>query len=234
MSRVLLSDSISKARAEDREQSFENTKDGDTLAEITLAEIPVQSGSSVAPKKRLAISPPWQPDTTIPFELVRLAGPDKLLVFEVVSTDERITQVKYLIAIADREVEIFTPPKMPRSLKDVHSVIYRDKDKYAGPNGRETVLNILWSRDWKGKTYKELKMTDPVISTLIREIREQKYMVSGLPISPSFFPTAISALFLISAFSFLGPILRINDKKPDFNNEVWIMAIDCRGQLGGC
>jgi hypothetical protein len=225
---VLLNDALSKAGAEDQEDSFRETKIGDTLEEIT-ALIPAQSGTEVPQKKRLTVSPPWQPGAVIPFKLKRLAAPEGSILFELISPDQRIMQARYLIAILDRGLELFSfPQAMPNSLRDLYNFIYRDG--YGGPNARETVLNILWSRGWQGKIYKDLKSTDPTISSLIREIREQKYTIASLPVSPSLYPTAVSFLFLISAFNLLGPILRMKGRKIDLSNEVWIMAVNYPGK----
>lgn len=222
---VLLNDTLSKARSEDQHDSFEETKVGNTLEEV-IALIPVQSGTEVPQKKPLTVRPPWDPGTVIPIKLKRLAAPEGSMLFELVSPDQRITQAGYLIAILGGRLEIFSFP--PKSLRDLYSIIYRDG--YGGPKARETVLNMLWSRGWQGKTYKDLKSTDPTISGLIREIREQKYTIASLPVSPSLYPTAVSFLFLISAFNLLGPILRLRGRKIDLTNEVWIMAANYPGK----
>lgn len=225
---VLLNDALSRAYSEDQEDSFAGAKVGGLVDEVTVL-LPAQSGTEVPQKKKLTVRPAWQPGSSIDIRLRRLPNPDAGVVFEVLSSDERIAGARHMVALLNGRIEVFsTPPHALNSVRDLYNAIYRDG--YGGPNARESVLNILWSKGWKGKTYKDLASTDQTISGMIRELREQKYMISGVPVSPSLFSSAVSFLFLISAFNLLGPIIKLRQGDHEFSREVWVMAIDYHGK----
>ena len=225
---AILKDTIQAARNKDSEDTF-NVEIGQTIEQITIL-IPVQSGTEVPRPERLKIDPPWEPGISYSLALKRLPGPERALVFQILTDNPALSKSGYRVAILDNTAEVFhyADTKNLR-LRDLYDVIRRDG--YGAPKSAGAALNILWRQGWKSQSYKDLKSTDPIFLKLISDIREKKYYISALPVSPQLYPSAFGLVFLFLSYILLGPIIRLGSLDEYAHSDPWIMTVDIAGPM---
>lgn len=190
-------------------------------------QIPIQSGTEVEVVRPFILQIPWPGETTrtISIERIKPESP----AFQIRSPDKLFPFEDYAIASIYKEVWIL-PIRYTKTVRATFDAVLRDK--LALPLGWAAIradLNVL---GWGGQTPDDLGLNDPAVAKLMDQGFTASYSISGIPISPGYYPAAISLFLGLQAFVLLGPWLVIRNRNIPSRNSSWIMLVSTPESAG--
>ncbi len=225
---ILVNDVLNKAFWDDESGAMFDLE-VDQTADTYFETVPAQSGTAGSRERPFVIAPPWETDTEYAFQVKRLPAHPSTYLYEISGDFEFFSGQSYTYVYCENGVTALFPSKdlSLRTNRDCQSLVKRDHAH--GPRATPTVLNYLWSLGWQGEGTEDIRATDPAVASAIREIRGKSYSISGLPVTPMYFPAAIGMLLGLVGLSLVGPSLKINQSTINVDQEVWVMLVRPKG-----
>jgi hypothetical protein len=182
--------------------------------------IQIQSGTEVETIRPFILQIPWPGETTRTISIERIEPESPA--FRIRSPDELLPFDHYAIASIHEKVWIL-PIRYTQTVRATYDAVLRDK--LAVPLGWAAIRAHLYTLGWGGQSPDDLRLNDPYLAKFMGEGFTASYSISGIPISPGYYPAAISLFLGLQAFVLLGPWLVIRNRIIPSQDSSWIMLV---------
>jgi hypothetical protein len=191
--------------------------------------IPIQSGTEDEDCVPLVAQLPWPGETSQNLHLVPISGSP--YGFRIGNVHSQLPLSDYAVAFTERGVWIFPSEDLPANdLRAVFNAALRDGR--AVPRGWTATRTLLRARGWQGNQAEDAHLNDPVVAGLIGDVFTKTYSISGVPVSPRLFPSAVSLVLATMGFLLLGPATALARSTKAALDDSWVMLLLGSGLRG--